>query len=121
MRTWLIVACGGAFGAIARVAVSDWARNRFGEGFPLGTLTVNLIASLLMGLLMGMAFAGRLTPPSKQLIGSGFLGAFTTFSTFSFDSVRLLEAGRHGAALAYVCANVLLGALAAWVGYTLTR
>lgn len=118
---WLWVAGGGAVGAVARHAVANWSQTRFGEGFPIGTLLVNVSGSLLLGLVLGMALAGRLSPTTKLALGSGFLGAFTTFSTFSCDTIHLLEAGRHGAALGYVAANVLLGALAAALGFTLAR
>ena len=121
MPAWLSVAFGGAIGAIARYSIGNWTRARYGEGFPIGTLFVNVTGSFMLGVVVGLAMAGRLSPQGKLLLGTGFMGAFTTFSTFSVDSVRLLEEGRPGAALGYVGANVVVGAVAAWAGYALVR
>jgi fluoride exporter len=121
MRELLLVAGGGAFGSLARYGIGEWTRTRFGESFPWGTLVVNVAGSLLLGLLLGLALSGKTSRPTRALIGTGFLGAFTTFSTFSAESYALIEGGKLGAAAANVSANLVVGLLAAALGFALGR
>ena len=114
-----LVAAGGALGAMARYLLSGWvARLSQESAFPWGTLAVNVAGSFLLGLLMGAGSEGRfLVPPGVQiLVGVGFLGALTTFSTFSYEAIEAWRVGDSRIALGYVAAN-LAGALAAcWLG-----
>lgn len=121
MREILLVAGGGALGAVARYGVGEWARARFGEAFPWGTLVVNVAGSLLLGLLLGLALTGKASRPTRALFGTGFLGAFTTFSTFSCESYALFEGGKVGAAALNLSANLVVGLVAAAVGLALGR
>lgn len=110
MKMVLFVAAGGALGAMARygavVAVGRWT----GFGFPWGTVAVNLAGSLLLGLLIGaLAHGFSLNQEARGLIVVGFLGAFTTFSTFSLDAVTLMERGSWWPAFGYVAGSVLAG------------
>ncbi len=86
------IALGGAFGACSRYLISELCVMLLGRGFPYGTLTVNVVGSFIMGLLIA-AFETELmvTDPWRQIIGLGFLGALTTFSTFSMDNVLLMQ------------------------------
>ncbi len=111
------VALGGALGASARVACAGWVARWFGVGgAPLGTLAVNALGSLAMGALAFVLIrrAPEADPAVRAFLAAGFLGGFTTFSTFSLDAFGLLIEGRGAAALAYVAASVALsiGALA---------
>ena len=110
MKIYLIVAAGGALGAMARYGTDSMVNRWAGLGFPWGTVTVNLVGSLVLGLLIGAAVHGlHLGQEMRALIVTGFLGAFTTFSTFSLNTVTLLERGDTGAALGYVLGSVVFG------------
>ncbi|MCE2595666.1 fluoride efflux transporter CrcB [Motilimonas cestriensis] len=111
------VACGGATGACLRFLISNWALATFGKGFPFGTLIVNVIGSLLMGVIFALLEQNILnTNPWKQLIGVGLLGALTTFSTFSMDSLLLIQQGELIKAVLNVVINVVVCLIAAWIG-----
>lgn len=110
MKIYLIVAAGGAFGAVARYGTDSMVGRWTGLGFPWGTVTVNLVGSLVLGLLIGAAVHGlHLGQEMRALVVTGFLGAFTTFSTFSLNTVTLLERGDTGAAFGYVLGSVVFG------------
>lgn len=112
LRDALLVGAGGFLGAIGRFGVSAWAR-RLPAGFPLGTLAVNVVGSLALGFLATLLAARVLGDERVRLaVAVGFLGAFTTFSTFSYETTRLWEDGRWVALSANVGLNVA-GCLAA--------
>ncbi|WGW00325.1 fluoride efflux transporter CrcB [Vibrio sp. YMD68] len=114
------IALGGAFGACSRYLVSEFCATLFGRGFPYGTLTVNVVGSLAMGVLVAAFENGSLpTEPWRQIIGLGFLGALTTFSTFSMDNVLLVQQGAFFKAGLNMLLNVALSVTAAWVGFQL--
>ena len=115
----MAVALGGALGAVSRYLVSGWINRLAGASpFPYGTLTVNLVGCFLLGLLMSLGSEGRwgLTPQLRLLLGAGFLGALTTFSTFSFETIEALRAGEARHALANVGLSVVAGLVACWLG-----
>ncbi|CCN50003.1 putative Camphor resistance CrcB protein [Vibrio nigripulchritudo MADA3029] len=114
------IALGGAFGACSRFLVSELCASLFGRGFPYGTLTVNVAGSLAMGMLIASFENGSLaTEPWRQIIGLGFLGALTTFSTFSMDNVLLMQQGAFFKMGLNVLLNVILSISAAWIGFQL--
>ena len=119
--TWLAVAVGGALGAMSRF----WVYNAFlswNQRFPFATFTVNAVGSVLIGVaFVLMAERADIGPELRGLVSVGFLGAFTTFSTFSLDTLSLLEQGHAGTAAAYVLGSVVVCLAAAWLGLTLTR
>ena len=106
LRDGVLVGIGGFFGALGRFLLSGWIGARV-EQFPAGTLAVNVIGSLAIGFLAGAA-GGRLlaTGAVRLLVMAGFLGAFTTFSAFSYESVQLWQTGRWPALLANAGLNV---------------
>ena len=114
------IAIGGAFGACSRYLVSELCVTLFGRGFPYGTLTVNVVGSFIMGLLIA-AFENEILAPEpwRQIIGLGFLGALTTFSTFSMDNVLLMQQGAFFKMSLNVLLNVVLSISAAWLGFQL--
>jgi CrcB protein len=123
-RLYLAVAVGGALGSVARHLCGLAALDLLGPGFPFGTLGVNVAGSFLIGLTATLTGPdGRLyaTPAMRQGVMGGFCGGFTTFSVFSLESVRLLEAGRPGLAAAYVLVSAASWLAAAWGGHRLAQ
>jgi len=105
----LAVAAGGAIGAVGRYLVAGQIQHLFGGGFPLGTLGVNVIGSLLMGALVEvMALVWSPSPEIRALLMVGVLGGFTTFSSFSLDAVLLFERHAWIAATLYIAGSVVL-------------
>lgn len=117
MQMYLFVALGGAFGACFRFAIAQFVLNWLGKGFPFATLIVNISGSLIMGVLYGLIQQGTIEVVLyRTLIGIGFLGAFTTFSTFSLDTLLLLQQGEIIKAMLNILLNVGLCILAAGLG-----
>jgi len=116
----LLVAVGGAFGAVARYVVSLAFAQRFGAHCPWGTLFINVSGCMLISLFVG-AGSGRIPESNlRYLLPIGFVGAYTTFSTYEFETLRLFELGRAASAFGYVAASNVLGfaavLLGAWLG-----
>ncbi|GEK58460.1 hypothetical protein CHL76_07650 [Marinococcus halophilus] len=112
--TWLLVALGGAFGAAARAALVSWSKeNGWHRVLPFGTLFVNVLGSFMLGLVVARG-AGMTETVG---IGIGFLGAFTTFSTFNMEIIQKIETGEGRHALLYGSGSYTLGILAAAAGY----
>jgi CrcB protein len=112
------IALGGVLGTLARYGLQGWVQDRLGaETFPAGTLVVNLIGSLLLGFLTRLAMGSTLLAPDLRAgLTIGFCGAFTTMSTFGYESLTLLADGQHGRAGVYIVASVVgcLGGI--WLG-----
>lgn len=116
------VALGGALGAVARYQLSLWVHARWPSAFPTGTLVVNLIGCLLIGVLAGTLDSRmELSPAVRLFLGVGILGAFTTFSTFELETLLAIERGHAGVALSYVAASVIVGLAAVWLGLRIGR
>ena len=112
----------GGLGCISRYLVSGWVYNLFGRAIPYGTLAVNVIGSLLLGLIMEACLRSTLLSPELRIgITVGFMGGFTTFSTFSYETVRLIEEGSLVAAGANILLNVIVCIAAAVIGIYLAR
>jgi fluoride exporter len=107
--TWVWVALGAAVGAPGRYLTDRWVQSRHDSVFPWGTLAVNVLASFVLGLVTGAA--GELSPTVAAVVGTGFCGALSTYSTFSYETLRLLE----NRARLYAVANVVVS-LAAGLG-----
>ncbi|USU12203.1 fluoride efflux transporter CrcB [Sphingomonadaceae bacterium OTU29THOMA1] len=118
----VFVMFGGALGAGARYLTGRATLALFGPGFPVGTLAVNVIGGLLMGVLAGvLARNGSGGEPWRLFLGVGVLGGFTTFSSFSLDVVGMIERGAPGAALFYILLSVIGSVLALFAGLMMTR
>jgi CrcB protein len=119
---WLAIAVGGAFGAVARFAVAQLVAGLAGRSFPWGTITVNLAGSLLMGLLYALLVERfELSEVWKPLLMVVFLGAFTTYSTYSIETLLLLEQGEWLRAGANILLNAIGCLIAAAAGLQLGR
>jgi CrcB protein len=120
MSAPLLLAIGllGGAGAVARFLVDGAVSARLGKRFPYGILAVNLSGALTLGVLVGAALHGD----AYRLLGTGLLGAYTTFSTWMFDAQRLATAdARRGTAALYVVVSLLLGLAAVWLGRQIGR
>jgi len=116
------VSAGGVAGTLLRFATSNWVSAHWPRHFYLGTLAVNLIGCLLIGLLYGLFLHRPLVPVELRAgLIVGFLGGLTTFSSFSMDTVRLLESGQAPLAFGYASLSVVGGLLATWAGLSLTK
>jgi CrcB protein len=116
------IALAGALGTLCRYGMSGWMQRWLGPEFPWGTLSVNLLGCLLLGLLMELArYTGWVPANLRSLVGIGFLGAFTTFSTFGFETFRAIEAGDWMAGLFNVLLNLAGGFALVAVGTGLAR
>jgi len=122
MNQILAIAAGGAVGSVLRYAVSTGVYSMLGRGFPYGTLAVNVIGSFLMGMLF-VLMVERLDMSAvwRMAVLVGFLGAFTTFSTFSIETVNLLQGGDFVRALLNIVISVVFCIVATWVGFRLGR
>ncbi|RYZ21237.1 MAG: fluoride efflux transporter CrcB [Chitinophagaceae bacterium] len=116
MKAFLYVGLGGAGGSMLRFAVQRFVNS---ERFPGGTLAVNLLGCLLIGMLWGLASREWLNSNGRLLLMTGFCGGFTTLSAFSYESNQLLLSGRTGAFLLYAAATFVGGLLATFAGYKL--
>ena len=115
------VAAGGALGAMSRYGVGVVMGRWLGPSFPWATLTVNIVGSLAMGVLIGLFAHYSTSNTARLFLVAGFLGAFTTFSTFSLDAVTLFERGAHGAVALYIAGSVVGAIAGLFLGLTLIR
>lgn len=112
----------GAVGALCRFGTDRLGKTLLGTAFPYGTLTVNVLGCLLFGIFMQIdAQGGGFSKHTKLLVTTGFLGAFTTFSTFGFDTFQFFKTGHAVSALVNIGANLVLGLIAVWGGTLLAK
>jgi fluoride exporter len=119
---FLLIFVGGGFGSMLRHAVNQTSAAMFGVNLPYGTLSVNIIGSLMMGLIAGwFASRGDGGQLLRLFLTTGILGGFTTFSAFSLDAALLLERGRSAIGILYVVASVAAGIICVFVGLAVMR
>ncbi|MDH3327022.1 MAG: fluoride efflux transporter CrcB [Gammaproteobacteria bacterium] len=122
MINLIAIAVGGAFGAVARYASSIWVYSVLGRSFPFGTLVVNVAGSFVMGLLAVLLIERMVAGPElRAFIMIGFLGSFTTFSTFSLETVNLIIGGEVIKAGVNMLISVFVCVTACWFGMVLGR
>jgi len=120
MGTILLVGIGGFLGANARYLLDQWVTNRWPMFFPWGTFIINLSGSFILGFFM--AFAEQrpwVSRETRLLFAVGFVGAYTTFSTYAYQSLRLAQDGQMALAALYIIASVMLGLIAVFAGFAL--
>ncbi|HSR54431.1 MAG TPA: fluoride efflux transporter CrcB [Acidobacteriota bacterium] len=122
MKLWLMIGTAGALGTLIRYGLDVWFVNRLGRSFPWGTLAVNLLGCLLIGILLHLLHDRFLLSPHwRAALMIGLLGGLTTFSSFGLQTFGFLKDGQVGTALAYVLVSNLSGVLLVWMGYLLAR
>ncbi len=122
MNQLLAIAAGGAVGSVLRFLMSSWVYSIAGRGFPYGTLAVNVVGSLLMGLLTVVLIERMsLGPEWRAAILLGVLGGFTTFSTFSIETLALIDTGEHLKAVSNMVLSLLLCVGGCWLGVVVGR
>lgn len=120
--SYLIVFFGAGIGGVCRHGVNQGVARLVGAGFPIGTLTINILGSLLMGLIAGyFALRGQAPQHLRLFLTTGILGGFTTFSAFSLDAALLYERGQSMASAAYVASSVVLSIVGLFLGLFVVR
>jgi fluoride exporter len=116
LKSIMLVSLGAVIGAVARYLLSEATVRIFGDGFPYGTLLVNVIGCLVIGIFGGWGIPD-LSDTTKLLLITGLLGALTTFSTFGWESLELMQNGKVAVALVSIGLNVVVGLVAVYGGY----
>jgi CrcB protein len=122
LQKYLWIAIGGSLGSLARYSLGSMIGSRMGSKFPYGTLVVNITACLLVG--FSLAFLERraeLNPAWRFLVPIGFVGAYSTFSTFEWETFSSLQTGAFLMAALYVALSIFLGLIAVWCGFLIAR
>jgi len=122
MRLLLVVAIGEAIGGVSRFYLGAAVQQRVGLDFPAGTFLVNISGSLLLGFIVRYALqSGTISPEVRAMLTTGFCGGYTTFSTFSYEALVMLDDGRYGRAAAYIFGSVALSLVAVYAGFELAK
>ena len=122
MKEVLIVGLGGFLGSISRYLLQSAIVNRFITIFPIGTFSINIIGSLMIGLIFGLSERYQwMTQEWRLFLAIGFMGSFTTFSTFAFDNLQLIKDGNYMQLFWYTVLSFAVGVALAWVGYSITK
>ena len=122
MQTVIFIAVFGALGCISRYFLSGWTYDKLGWAFPWGTLSVNVVGAFVIGLVMELGMLGTTLSPNLRIgLATGFLGGLTTFSTFSYETFKLLETGRFLVAFSNVIVSVAVCLLFTWLGIIFAR
>ena len=118
----MVVAIGGSIGAATRYIVSVWAAERFGSDFPYGTLIVNVVGCFIIGAFMVLVTERVIANPYwRLLVAVGFVGGLTTFSSFGFETLKLVEDAQLSWAMYNILTNFVFGFFATWLGMTVAR
>jgi fluoride exporter len=121
IRSPLAISLGAIAGALSRYYLTTWFIQQFGSQFPYGTFFINLTGCLGMGFFVTVAIEKSLSPDLRLLVATGFLGAYTTFSTYGLDSLSLLNSGKLNLASLYWCGSAVLGTLCVQLGIMLAN
>ncbi|UWG98135.1 fluoride efflux transporter CrcB [Dehalobacter sp. DCM] len=122
LSVYLVIGLGGAFGAVARYAMSSWISQKFLYAFPWGTFAVNMLGCFIIGIVYVLGVENLILSSNTRLFLSvGFIGAFTTFSTFSLETLNIIKSGDVKTALFNSIGSLVVGLLAVWLGMVLTK
>ena len=116
-----LVGVGGFFGAIARFAVATFAAHRWGDSFPWGTFIINITGCFMIATFLTIAAGFHLHEGWRYVFPIGFVGAYTTFSTYEYETMRLIDAGAWPRAVAYVLSSTIVGLAAVYFGAWIVR
>ena len=122
LKSILLVGLGGGVGSILRYLTSLLSHRSFGDKFPFGTIIVNIVGCLIVGILIGLL--SKINPADtnmKILLITGFCGGFTTFSALSAESFAMIESGNILTAILYIAGSIIIGLLAVWLGLVIAR
>ncbi len=118
MSKYIYVLIGGAIGSLVRFILSDFITNKFNSTFPYGTFSVNILGSFLIGFLFGLfSLNGQLDDKVRLLLFVGFLGGFTTFSSFALENLKLINQDFFSTSILYIILSNFLALLLVYVGY----
>lgn len=121
MRIILSIGIGSCLGGLSRYFLSQFVQGKFLSAFPYGTMAVNIIGCFLIGVVFGLSEKGNVTMLWRLFLVTGFLGGFTTFSSFSNESVALLRDGQIWHAFIYISSSVVIGLAATFMGISLIK
>ena len=121
MLKYVVVGIGGFLGAIARYAVGTYIGSRYGVRFPLGTFIINVSGSFLIGLILTLLARTTASAYWRYLIPIGFIGAYTTFSTFEYETLRAMQDGQLMTGFLNVALSLVIGFIAVWAGAAIGR
>lgn len=116
MHSWIYVFLGGGLGSLVRYGISNYFSS-VNTSFPIGTLMANFLACFLLGLLLGYQMKGNFEDYQSLLLITGFCGGFSTFSTFSGESLKLIQNQQIGLALTYIGVSIIVGLIAVYLGF----
>lgn len=121
MLKYVVVGIGGFLGAIARYALGTYIGSRYGVRFPLGTFIINVSGSFLIGLILTLLARTTASAYWRYLIPIGFIGAYTTFSTFEYETLRAMQDGQLMTGFLNVALSLVIGFIAVWAGAVIGR
>lgn len=122
MKIALLIGIGGFIGSVGRYMLNRWVHDQLDNFFPLGTMVVNILGSLLIGIIFGLSLKGSIMSNElKMFLVVGFCGGFTTFSSFTNDGLSLLRDGQVTSFFLYIGISVIFGLLAVYAGYVLSK
>ncbi len=117
----LLVAIGAAVGGVARYLIGGWLASRLGPDFPWGTVFVNVTGSFVIGVVLILVQGGALPAGARPFVAVGILGGYTTFSTYSYETLGLIADGNYGVAVINVFVQLVLGLIGVYLGVVLGR
>ena len=121
MKIILAIGTGSFIGAVFRYLLSQLIQTKVVSTFPFGTLTVNIVGCLLIGLLFGVSVRVHMTQEWRLFLATGVLGGFTTFSAFSYETINMLRDGQFWYASTYVVSSVVVGLIATFIGIAIIK
>jgi len=121
MRIIALIGIGSFIGGILRYLTTVFIQTKFLSTFPYGTLTVNILGSLIIGIVFGLSEKLNLSPEWRLFLATGICGGFTTFSAFSLETMSMLQEGQYFYSIGYVTLSILFGLLAVFLGMTLIK
>lgn len=121
MKIIFVIGAGSFIGGVFRYLLSQFIHTKYIHAIPFGTLSVNIIGSFLIGIVFGLAERGNFSNEWRLFLATGVIGGFTTFSSFSHETVTLMRDGNFGYSFIYMSASILLSLLATFIGIMLTK